>query len=76
MSYAMSYLGDAVDGLPNRTALIGDAAHTLHPLAGQGLNLGLGDVAALTQALEESVLLGLDCGEVHQLLASCSALTS
>jgi 2-octaprenyl-6-methoxyphenol hydroxylase len=45
-----------------RIALIGDAAHLVHPLAGQGLNLGLRDVAALTSALARQLRLGLDPG--------------
>ncbi|WFD34592.1 Putative ubiquinone biosynthesis monooxygenase [Malassezia cuniculi] len=45
-----------------RTVLVGDAAHSTHPLAGQGLNLGLQDVRALVQALEEACLHGLDIG--------------
>jgi 2-octaprenyl-6-methoxyphenol hydroxylase len=51
-----------------RLALIGDAAHGIHPIAGQGLNLGLRDVAALTQVLVEGKRLGLDLGDA-QLLA-------
>lgn len=43
-----------------RLALVGDAAHAIHPLAGQGLNLGFKDVAALAQALSDSLSLGLD----------------
>jgi 2-octaprenyl-6-methoxyphenol hydroxylase len=45
-----------------RTALIGDAAHAIHPIAGQGLNMGLKDAAALAQVLIEAVRLGEDFG--------------
>jgi len=45
-----------------RLALIADAAHVVHPLAGQGLNLGLRDVAALAEAVVERMRLGLDPG--------------
>jgi len=50
-----------------RLALVGDAAHAIHPIAGQGLNLGFRDVAALTQVLVEGARLGLDLGD-RQLL--------
>ena len=51
-----------------RLALVGDAAHGIHPIAGQGVNLGYRDAAALAQVLVEGARLGLDLGDA-QLLA-------
>ena len=51
-----------------RLALIGDSAHGIHPIAGQGLNLGLRDVGALVEVLDEGARLGLEPGDA-QLLA-------
>jgi 2-octaprenyl-6-methoxyphenol hydroxylase len=45
-----------------RLALAGDAAHGIHPIAGQGLNIGLRDVAALAQVLVEAARIGEDIG--------------
>jgi len=50
-----------------RLALVGDAAHAIHPIAGQGLNLGFRDVAALAEVLVGGAQLGLDLGD-QQLL--------
>jgi 2-octaprenyl-6-methoxyphenol hydroxylase len=50
-----------------RLALVGDAAHGIHPIAGQGLNLGFRDAAALTQVLVEGARLGLDMGDAQLL---------
>lgn len=50
-----------------RLVLIGDSAHGIHPIAGQGLNLGLRDVAALTEVLVDGMRLGLDLGDAQLL---------
>jgi 2-octaprenyl-6-methoxyphenol hydroxylase len=47
----------------NRLALVGDAAHAIHPIAGQGLNLGFRDVAALAEVVVEGARIGLDLGD-------------
>jgi 2-octaprenyl-6-methoxyphenol hydroxylase len=50
-----------------RLALVGDAAHGIHPIAGQGLNLGLRDVGALVEVIAEGMRLGLDPGDAQLL---------
>ena len=67
MSYPLNFHHAArITG--QRLALIGDAAHGMHPIAGQGLILGLRDVGCLVEVLAEGMLLGLDPGDA-QLLA-------
>jgi 2-octaprenyl-6-methoxyphenol hydroxylase len=50
--------------IAERVALVGDAAHVIHPIAGQGLNMGLKDVAALAEVIVDAARLGLDPGSL------------
>ncbi|OKL60193.1 hypothetical protein UA08_04845 [Talaromyces atroroseus] len=56
-----------------RIALVGDAAHVIHPLAGQGLNLGIGDVSALANTIEYAINHGMDIGDYLSLEPYMSA---
>jgi len=60
LQYAETYV-------TNRLALLGDAAHGIHPISGQGLNLGLKDVAAMIEVLVEARKVGLDIGSLSVL---------
>ena len=53
--------------IAERLALVGDAAHVIHPIAGQGLNLGLKDVAALAEVVVDAARLGIDFGRADVL---------
>jgi 2-octaprenyl-6-methoxyphenol hydroxylase len=53
--------------IAERLALVGDSAHGIHPIAGQGLNLGLRDVASLTEILVDGMQIGLDMGDAQLL---------
>ena len=60
-------LCQASDMVAPRIALVGDSAHIIHPIAGQGLNLGFRDVAALAQVLVEGKRTGMDLGDPYLL---------
>ncbi|KAJ3992082.1 hypothetical protein F5050DRAFT_1018854 [Lentinula boryana] len=84
-NHTETYVGE---GQGSRTVLVGDAAHTIHPLAGQGLNLGLGDVECLSRCITEAVMRGGDIGaytcllpytqerylENHKIMSACDKL--
>jgi 2-octaprenyl-6-methoxyphenol hydroxylase len=57
---ARSFVGE-------RLALVGDAAHVIHPIAGQGLNMGLKDIAALAEVVVDAARLGIDLGQADVL---------
>ncbi|WP_315836536.1 ubiquinone biosynthesis hydroxylase [Bradyrhizobium prioriisuperbiae] len=53
--------------IAQRLALVGDAAHVIHPIAGQGLNMGLKDIAALAECIVDAARLGTDPGQIDVL---------
>jgi 2-octaprenyl-6-methoxyphenol hydroxylase len=53
--------------IAERLALVGDAAHVIHPIAGQGLNMGLKDIAALAEVVVDAARLGIDLGQADVL---------
>ncbi|GAA5912582.1 putative N,N-dimethylaniline monooxygenase COQ6 [Sporobolomyces salmoneus] len=90
LSHTSSYLGLPTSSLDLRTCLVGDAAHTIHPLAGQGLNMGLSDSSSLVSVLSRLSEEGADLGAYvglrdyprrrytrnHALLSACDHLNS
>jgi 2-octaprenyl-6-methoxyphenol hydroxylase len=60
LKLARSYISE-------RVALIGDAAHVIHPIAGQGVNLGLKDAVSLCEIIITAAKLGIDYGQIHVL---------
>ena len=65
-AYPLSLLR-ARESVRGRVAIIGNAAHTLHPIAGQGFNLGIRDVAALAEVVDDAFRAGRDIGAAESL---------
>ena len=65
-AYPLSLLR-ARESVRGRVAVIGNAAHTLHPIAGQGFNLGIRDVAALAEVVDDAFAAGADIGSADRL---------
>jgi 2-octaprenylphenol hydroxylase len=57
----------AIDYAIHRVALLGDAAHSIHPLAGQGANLGFADVEVLVDEVSRALTRGVDIGDISVL---------
>ncbi|XP_038978665.1 ubiquinone biosynthesis monooxygenase COQ6, mitochondrial-like isoform X1 [Phoenix dactylifera] len=66
MAFPLSLM-HAHDYASEQVVLIGDAAHTVHPLAGQGVNLGFGDASALAKVIAEGLKVGTDLGQLSLL---------
>lgn len=66
MSFPLSSL-QSKRYIQDRIALIGDAAHSMHPMAGQGLNMGLGDAALLANCIGKNLRAGNDIGDLCNL---------
>nr|AKF43248.1 FAD/NAD(P)-binding oxidoreductase family protein [Francoa sonchifolia] len=66
MAFPLSLM-HANDYASKSVVLIGDAAHTVHPLAGQGVNLGFGDAFSLSKIISEGIAVGTDIGELSLL---------
>ena len=67
-AYPLSLLR-ARESVRGRVVVIGNAAHTLHPIAGQGFNLGIRDVAALAEVVDDAFKAGVDIGAAETLAA-------
>jgi len=74
-AYPLSLLR-ARESVRGRVAVIGNAAHTLHPIAGQGFNLGIRDVAALAEVVDDAFKAGADIGAVEVLSAYARSRTA
>ncbi|XP_017792123.1 PREDICTED: ubiquinone biosynthesis monooxygenase COQ6, mitochondrial [Habropoda laboriosa] len=61
------HFGHSVCYVQTGTVLVGDAAHRIHPLAGQGVNLGFGDITVLVKLLAEAVVTGASLGDIMYL---------